>query len=65
MSTGAFALANQSHISATTLLPFTVAKRLSPEQMSFSYQSDASSVLPETTHAEMSHSHTASASALS
>jgi hypothetical protein len=65
MSTGAFAPANQSRISATTLLPFTAAKRLSPEWMSFSYQSEASSVLPETTHAEMSHSHAASASALS
>ena len=65
MSTGAFALANQSRILATMLLPFTVAKRLSPKWMSFSYQSEASSILPEMTHAEMSHSHAASTSALS
>ena len=65
MSTGAFALVNQSRNSATTLLPFTAAKQLSPEQISFSYQSEASSILPEMTHAEMSHSHAASASALS
>ena len=65
MSTGAFAPANQSHILATLLLPFTAAKQLSPEWMSFSYQLEASSILPETTHAEMSHSHAASTSALS
>ena len=65
MSTGAFALANKSRILATTLLPFTAAKRLSPEWMSFSYQSEASSILPEMTHAKMSHSHAASASMLS